>query len=134
MFGPMKMLPALALFVALTAQGTARVGETMAELKQRYGQPLDVEGKPESPTSRWRFQDRQYVIIVTLRKNRSVSEELTRRDQRDFTLREVREILDDNAAPGADWQQVSGRSWRQGDRVATWFERTLLMQVEGLGL
>jgi hypothetical protein len=126
----MKMPLALALFVTLTAPGTARVGETMAELKLRYGQPIDVEGEPESPTSRWTFQERNYVIVVTLRKNRSESEEFTRRDHRDFTLAEVRELLEESAAPGAGWSQVSGKSWRQGDRVATWFERTLLVQSE----
>lgn len=129
----MKMSLAAALFLALAAPGHARVGETMEELKKRYGHPLDVEGAPEAPTSRWRFQDRQYVIHVTMRKNRSVSEELTRRDGRDFTLEEVRTLLADGSAPGAAWEQVSGTMWRQADRVATWFSRTLLVQSEGVG-
>ena len=131
-FRAMKLLLASALCAVLTVGAVARVGETMDNLKLRYGAPLGVEGEPESPTSRWRFQDRQYVIIVTIRMNRSVSEEFSRRDGRDFTLSEVREILEANEAPGPDWQQVSGRSWRQDNRVATWVDRTLLMQVEGL--
>jgi hypothetical protein len=129
----MKLLLALAVGVALAGNTFARIGETMLELRQRYGQPIGVEGNLDEPTSRWTFHDHGYAIIVTVRKNRSVSEEFTRRDRRDFTRREVLDLLEDNAAPGADWQEINGRQWRQGDRVATWLDRSLLMREDGVG-
>lgn len=126
----MRILLALVLCLSFAPLSRAAIGETLAELRQRYGPPLDAEGKPDAPTSRWTFTDRRYLIVVTLRNNRSIAEEFTRRDRRDFTLREVRELLDDNEAPGAGWREVSARQWRQGDRVASWFDGTVAMRGE----
>jgi hypothetical protein len=123
-----RTAPAIVVFVLSAASAVARVGDSMDELKRHYGRPLDVEGTKKAPIDRCTFQRDQYLIAVNLRDGLSVSEEFTRRDRRDFTLQEVRELLALSGFPGAAWQQVSATTWKQRDRMAVWADRTLAVQ------
>ncbi|MBN8422174.1 MAG: hypothetical protein J0L73_24885 [Verrucomicrobia bacterium] len=76
----MKPLAAtLALLLALTATSHARVGETLAELKARYG-----EGKSISPrmagTEQYEWQKDGYTIQASLRGSVTVLEFFHRND------------------------------------------------------
>ena len=124
----MKTMLALALFMLSAAPSQARLGESISELKRRYGQPLDVEGTKEARISHYRFQWYSYNVTVTVREGLSVSEEFTRRDRQDFSLAEVQGLLMDSSEPGIRWAVENGNTWKQRDRVATWSQRSLLVQ------
>jgi hypothetical protein len=120
----MKTLFALTLCALLAAPAGAQVGETMGELKLRYGPPLEVEGTKETRTDHATFQYGNYRVVVTLRDGRSAGETITRRDRRDFTQREVQEFLEDAGFSAAVWRRVSGTSWTQRGRTAVWASKT----------
>jgi hypothetical protein len=120
----MKTLLALALCVLLTVPAGARIGESMYELKLRYGRPLDVVGTKETEIDHANFQRDNYYIEVKLRDGRSVSESITKRDRRDFTMQEVQDLLVDAGFPGAAWRQVNSMTWTQRDRTAVWSSKT----------
>jgi len=115
----------LVLLFALPSQ--ARLGETLKELKRRYGQPINAENAKETHTTHYSFYWEQYVIEVTLEEGRSVSEQYTRQNRRDFSLQEVRLLLEESS-PGLAWTQVDGSNWKQQDRVATWTGKALVVQ------
>ena len=125
----MKTLAALVLFALLTARGGARVGESLYELKLRYGRPFDVAGTDESAIDHASFQRDNYRIEVRLRDGRGVSETITKRDRRDFTLQEVQDLLVDAGFPGAAWRQVNPATWTQRDRTAVWSGRTFTVSI-----
>ena len=124
----MKTVLVFALFMLLAAPSQARLRESIADLKRRYGQPLDVQGTKEAGISHYRFQWYSYMVEVTVREGRSVSEEFTRRDRRDFSLSEIQGLLADSSEPGIAWVAEKGNTWKQSDRMATWSQRSLLVQ------
>ncbi|MHB1083200.1 MAG: hypothetical protein ACYC67_27660 [Prosthecobacter sp.] len=73
------LLASLGLFLALTATTHARIGETLAELKARYG-----EGKSVSPrmanTEQYEWEKDGYIIQASLRNNITVLEFFHRTD------------------------------------------------------
>ena len=73
------LLATLGLLLALTVTSHARVGETLAELKARYG-----EGKSISPrmadTEQYEWQKDGYTIQASLRGNVTVLEFFHRND------------------------------------------------------
>ena len=128
----MKTVVAFALVMLFAAPGQARLGESISELKRRYGQPLDVEGTKVARINHYRFQWYSYNVTVAVREGLSVSEEFTRRDRQDFSLAEVQVLLADSSEPGIRWVVEKGNTWKQRDRVATWSQRSLLVQDRGL--
>lgn len=68
---PGHLLASLGLFLAITATTHARIGETLAELKARYG-----EGKSISPrmanTEQYEWEKDGYIIQASLRNNITV--------------------------------------------------------------
>jgi hypothetical protein len=132
-----RRIPAVIFVVGLLVLGLlpceARLGESITELKRRYGRPLEVEGTKKASTDHYSFEWESWVVKVIVQDGRSVSEEFTRRDRREFTLQEVRLLLADSTDFGLAWTPVNANTWRQRDRVATWTEKTLLVQDRALG-
>ena len=124
----MKTVLGLALFMLFAAPSQARLGESIADLKRRYGQPLDVEGTKAARINHYRFQWYSYNVTVTVREGLSVSEEFTRRDRQDFSLAEVQGLLVESSEPGIRWVVEKGNTWKQRDRMAMWSQRSLLVQ------
>lgn len=123
----MKLLVIFSLLVISAASSQARLGESIKELKRRYGQPIDVQETREAGADRYTFQWQQYTIAVTVLQGLSVSEEFTRQNAREFSLEEVRLLLAEST-PGLTWAQVNGNTWKQRDRVASWSRRSLVVQ------
>lgn len=123
----MKTILAALLVVLLPLSGEARLGDSLKELKRRYGQPMDGANPKEAGSSQYTFYWEQYTLTVTLLDGFSVAEEFTRRNNRDFTLQEVRYLLNEST-PGLTWTQVDGSTWKQRDRVATWTGKSLVVQ------
>jgi hypothetical protein len=119
------------VFSAMT--GHARLGETIRDLKRRYGQPVNVEATKASRTDRYSFAWDRYDVTVTVQEGRSVSEAFTRADRREFTLQEIHALLIENSDPGLAWLQVDGSTWRQQDRTAVWNARSLLVEEKARG-
>jgi hypothetical protein len=129
----MKLVLTLLLWMMSTVCGQARLGETIKDLKRRYGQPMEVEATKESGTTRYLYAWDRYTITVLVQEGRSVSEEFTRTDRREFTLQEVRDLLVEGSDPGLAWTQVDGSTWQQRDRTAIWTARSLVVQEKARG-
>lgn len=123
----MKSFLMFAIVVLLAVPGQARLGDSLNELKRRYGQPMDADNTKEAGAAQYSFNWNQYAIIVTLQDGFSVAEEYTRRNGRDFTLQEVNELLKESS-PGLAWTQVDGSTWKQRDRRASWTGKSLLVE------
>jgi hypothetical protein len=123
-----KTLVAAVVVALLPLSGEARLGDSYKELKRRYGQPMDSATNPkEADSAQYVFYWEQYVITATIQDGFSVAEEFARRNHRDFTLDEVRYLLNEST-PGVSWTQLNGSTWKQRDRVATWSGKTLVVQ------
>jgi hypothetical protein len=129
----MKLVLTLLLWTMSTVGGQARLGETIKDLKRRYGQPMEVEATKETGTTRYLYAWDRYTITVLVQEGRSVSEEFTRTDRREFTLQEVRDLLVEASDPGLAWTQVDGSTWQQRDRTAIWTARSLVVQEKARG-
>lgn len=124
----------ICLLLAISAvPGEARLGETLRDLKRRYGQPFNAEASKETGTDRYTFAWDRYNVTVTVVDGNSVSEEFTRTDRREFTLQEIRGLLVESSDPGLAWTQVDGSTWKQQDRTAAWSARSLLVQEKARG-
>ena len=127
----MKPILTFLLIVLFALSSEARLGDSLKELKRRYGQSGGSENTKDERAVRYSFYWEQYVINATLQDGLSVSEEFTRQNGRDFTLPEVRYLLQEST-PGLSWTQVDGSTWKQRDRVATWSGKALVVQEKAL--
>ena len=155
----MKLVLTLLLWTMSTVCGQARLGETIKDLKRRYGQPMEVEATKESGTTRYLYAWDRYTITVLVQEGRSVSEEFTDEfglegdalcvcamtpepfeavgrwydDFSQTTDEEVRDLLVEGSDPGLAWTQVDGSTWHQRDRTAIWTARSLVVQEKARG-
>src|SRR4051812_19559367 len=117
----MKTILTLLLLLWLSATPShALLGETVKELKRRYGVPIDADSAKQPRTDQYQFRWEFYIVTVIVHEGTSVSEEFAREDKREFSLQEVRHLLAEGSSPGSAWKQLDGSSWKQEDRAATW--------------
>jgi len=124
----MKLAVALLLFFISVMPGHALLGDSLKDLKRKYGQPIDAGTSREAGTDRYEFRWYSYLVTVMVHDGSSVSEEFTRADRKEFSLGEVQKLLMESSEPGLTWTQVNGSTWKQQDRVATWSARLLTVE------
>jgi len=130
----MKLAAALLLFFTSVTPGHARLGDSLKDLKRKYGEPIDAESGSEAGADRYSFRWYNYLVTVTVRDGSSVSEEFARADRKEFSLSEVQQLLMESSEPGLAWTQTDGSTWKQQDRVATWSARSLMVEEKARAL
>ncbi len=125
----------LALFL-FHGTAAARIGETEAEIKARYGAPiLTLPAQDDAGLTKCYLSD-GFSIAVTYVAGRSAREMLAKADKSEITEKEINRLLQANSG-GSSWhaQQLAGQKnvpvgllgWRTTDdkpRVALYDERT----------
>ncbi len=125
----------LALFL-FHGTAAARIGETEAEIKARYGAPiLTLPAQDDAGLTKCYLSD-GFSIAVTYVAGRSAREMLAKADKSEITEKEINRLLEANSG-GSSWnaQQLAGQKnvpdgllgWRTNDdkpRVALYDERT----------
>ena len=106
-----------------TAQ--ARIGETEAEIRARYGEPIGILPSSVQASLTKRYLSGGFSIAVTYVSGRSAREMLAKADESKITDKEIRLLLDANAG-GYSWnvQQLDSQKnvpagllvWRTDDQ------------------
>lgn len=125
----------LALFL-LHGTAAARIGETEAEIKARYGAPILTLPSEDDTGLTKCYLSGGYSIAVTYVAGKSAREMLAKADNSGITEKEINRLLEANSG-GSVWnaQQLAGQKnvpdgllgWRTNDdkpRVALYDERT----------
>ncbi|MEO5717814.1 MAG: hypothetical protein ABIR29_04500 [Chthoniobacterales bacterium] len=124
----------LAVFL-LPGTAAARIGETEAEVKARYGDPIFNLPSRENTLTKC-YLSGGFSIAVTYVGGKSAREMLAKADKSEITEKEINRLLEANSG-GSAWnaQQLAGEKnvpdgllgWRTDDekpRVALYDERT----------
>lgn len=125
----------LALFL-FHGTAAARIGETEAEIKARYGAPIfTLPSQDDAGLTKCYLSD-GFSIAVTYVAGRSAREMLAKADKSEITEKEINRLLEANSG-GSSWnaQQLAGQKnvpdgllgWRTNEekpRVALYDERT----------
>ena len=115
----MKFVLLASLFLAcVTASAQARLGESMPQLVERYGDPLPKDKDKNSPDNMATFQRNGFQIDVTLLDGISAVESFKKLNGDPFTVEEVQTLLADNSG-GRAWQAPQAvhdeKQWMRDD-------------------
>ena len=103
----------------LVATAQARIGETEAEIRARYGDPIGILPSSVEASLTNHYLSGGFSIAVTYVDGRSAREMLAKADKSKITDKEIRLLLDANAG-GYSWnaQQLDSQKTR---RQACWY-------------
>jgi len=87
------------LIVAGAGESQARLGETSAQIKTRYGESFNGFGAPNGVTT-CSFRLRNFIITVDFVKDKSISEKYHHVSGRQLTDSEIEALLNANADGG----------------------------------
>ena len=100
----------------LASSASARIGETEAQIAQRYGQPVPA-ANPQPDRKVYKFKD--FTISVVFRDGRSVQEQLWKGEEMSMEPSIVKGLLGANAPAGTHWERYGGdNSWKRSDGKA----------------
>lgn len=118
-----RHLLCLLLFAGLTAVPTqARVGESIAEIRKRYGRP---QGQPDKHTTFWMFENdfgAMHYTVTTNDKDVSIAEGLKAYRRTRFTAKDAEVFIDMQFAgrPEADRRTIApGQAYRFAGQAFT---------------
>ena len=112
----MKHIASIILLAALTAAtASARIGETAAEIENRYGKPGPSVGTDElgHQTSQYLFSG--YKIIVTFVGGKSEREKYSKEDESRLWTDDINSLLTMNVTNGATWKNTVSGKWKSSD-------------------
>ena len=118
---------AAALFIALSEQAFARLGNTEDQVNALLGKPFDP-GKPDSDgvtTNMYKNPTGDYLAMVQFFKGHSVAEAYSRVDRHKLSEKELSIFLQGNSA-GKEWKKDPRKlAWERSDHHASAWCETL---------
>jgi len=131
----MKMKNATAGFLGLTtAILHANLYDTEEKLKERYGEPVEVEVRKHETKQTYNW--REYTITVEIAnfwvyKGETIFQSTRRLDGKPMTLTEIASLLKRDYFSG-DWQSSGGDKWHIGNHAVAEYDRMNRTLIEKL--
>lgn len=116
-----RVAVALGSLVFLGTPAYGRLGESLEDLKQRYGEPEETQKKFGAEELDYVYTTENWLIIVGFIDGRSHYEAMKKRDESEIYDTEIAWLLKANAA-GSTWSERDGqldRRWIRDDLGAS---------------
>jgi hypothetical protein len=121
--GAMRTLVALSAIALCTHNAPARLGESVEQIEQRYGKPIQEE-ETSSQISGRKYKALGFVIAVMFFNGKSEAESFTKPTGEGIVETEIEAILKANGS-GGEWTRVdkigSAKTWKLGDSTLAYF-------------